>query len=69
VFDENDRAEMDRANDRVDAEMKLLESEAKARVAEGLLDPKIAKEAEQLRRQAESELHSLDEKKDDSADQ
>jgi hypothetical protein len=69
VFDDDDRAEMDLANDRVDAEMKLLESEAKAQVAQGLQDPKIAKEAERLRQQAESELRSLDEEKNDNADQ
>jgi hypothetical protein len=59
VFDEDDRAEMDRANERVDAEMKLLESEAKEQVAQGLQDSKIAEEAEQLGRQAES-VGSLD---------
>ncbi len=60
VFDDDDRSEMDRANDRVEAEIKLLESEAKEQVAQGLQDSKIAEEAKQLRRQAEDQLRSLD---------
>jgi hypothetical protein len=61
TFDEDERAEMDRANDRVEAEMKLLESEAKQQVAQGLQDSKIADEAQDLRREAEREIHKVEE--------
>lgn len=60
TLDANDKAEMDRANDRVDAEMKLLESEAKEQVAQGLQDEKIADEAKRLRREAEEDLRKVD---------
>jgi hypothetical protein len=56
----DDQSEMDRANDRVDAEMKLLESEAKEMVAQGLQDEKIADEAKQLRREAESDQRRIE---------
>jgi hypothetical protein len=52
---------MDRANDRVDAEMKLIESEAKEQVAQGLQDENIAKEAKQLRREAEEDRRRIEE--------
>lgn len=60
TLDADDKAEMDRANDRVDAEMKLLESEAKEQVAQGLQDEKIADEAKRLRREAEEDLRKVD---------
>lgn len=60
TLDANDKAEMDRANDRVDAEMKLLESEAKEQVAQGLQDERIADEAKRLRREAEEDLRKVD---------
>ncbi len=55
----NEEAPMDKVNDRVDAEMKLIESRAKGQVADGLQDEKLASEAEQLRVQAEKELEDL----------
>jgi hypothetical protein len=60
TLDADDKAEMDRANDRVDAEMKLLESEAKEQVAQGLQDERIADEAKRLRREAEEDLRKVD---------
>ena len=56
----DEAAPMDAANDRVEAEMKLLESEAKEQVAQGLQDEKLETEARQLRKQAERELEELD---------
>ena len=61
TFDENDKSEMDRANDRVDAEMKLIEGEAKEQVAQGLQDAKIADDAERLKRQGERDLRRIEE--------
>jgi hypothetical protein len=55
----DEQAPMDAANDRVEAEMKLLESEAKAQVAQGLQDDKLAREAERLRKEAEKELEDI----------
>jgi hypothetical protein len=52
-------AAMDKANDRVEAEMKLIESKAKEQVAQGLQDEKIARDAERLRQEAEKELDKL----------
>lgn len=58
---DDEKSEMDRANDRVDAEMKLIESEAKEQVAQGLQDENIAKEAKQLRREAEEDRRKIEE--------
>ena len=55
----HEKAPMDKANDRVEAEMKLIESEAKEQVAQGLQDPKLAREAEELRQEAENDLKEL----------
>ncbi len=55
----NEEAPMDMVNDRVEAEMKLIESKAKEQVADGLQDEKLADEAERLRREAEKELDKL----------
>ncbi len=57
--DTNEEAPMDKANHRVDAEMKLIESQAKEQVADGLQDEKLAGDAERLRQQAEKELDNL----------
>jgi hypothetical protein len=55
----DEESAMDQANNRVDAEMKLLESEAKEQVAQGLQDENLARDAEKLRQEAEKELEQL----------
>lgn len=59
--DTNEPAAMDKANERVDAEMKLIESKAKEQVADGLQDEKLAEQADKLRQEAEGELEKLNE--------
>lgn len=61
TLEEKEKAEMDLVNDRVEAEMKLLESEAKEQVAQGLQDEKIAEEAQRLRLEAEQDLRRVNE--------
>jgi hypothetical protein len=65
TFDDDDTAEMDRANERVEAEMRVLESRAKRQVADGLQDKKLAEDAERLRHTAEKELRDIDEARED----
>jgi hypothetical protein len=54
-------APTDQVEDRVEAEMKLIESQAKEKVADGLQDEALAREARELKKEAESDLNSLDE--------
>ena len=54
-------AEVDQIEERVDAEMKLIESRAKEQVAHGLQDEKLAREAQRLKREAERDLKSVNE--------
>ena len=61
TLEEEEKAEMDLVNDRVEAEMKLLESEAKEQVAQGLQNEKIAEEAQRLRLEAEEDLRRVNE--------
>ena len=49
-------AAMDQVEDRVGAEMKKLEGEAKKFVADGLQDDKLAQEGERMVAEAEREL-------------
>ena len=49
-------AAMDQVEDRVEAEMKKLEGEAKKFVADGLQDDKLAQEGERMVEEAEREL-------------
>lgn len=49
-------APMDQVEDRVDAEMKILEGEAKKQVADGLQDRELAREGERLQKEGEQEL-------------
>jgi len=49
-------AAMDQVEDRVEAEMKKLEGEAKKFVADGLQDDKLAQEGERMIAEAEREL-------------
>lgn len=47
---------MDQTNERLEAKMKLIESQAKEQVAHGLQDEKLEREAGRLKREAEREL-------------
>ena len=49
-------APIDQVEDRVEAEMKKLEGEAKKFVADGMQDNKLAKEGERMVEEAEREL-------------
>ena len=46
--------------DRLEAEMKLIESQAKEKVADGLQDDTLGREAQELKKEAERDLDSLD---------
>jgi uncharacterized protein YjbJ (UPF0337 family) len=49
-------APMDQIEDRVDAEMKKLQGEAKQQVADGLQNEELAREGERLQKEGEREL-------------
>lgn len=51
-----EKAPIDQVEDRVEAEMKILEGEAKKQVADGLQDQKLAREGEQLQQEGKREL-------------
>lgn len=50
-------APIDQVEDRVEAEMKKLEGEAKKIVADGLQDPELAREGERLKEEGEKGLN------------
>lgn len=50
-------AAIDQVEDRVEAQMKKLEGEAKKHVADGLQDDELAREGERLVKEAERELN------------
>ena len=52
----NEPAAIDQVEDRVEAEMKKLEGEAKRQVADGLGDKKLAKEGDRLKEEGQREL-------------
>ena len=54
----NEPAPIDQVEERVDAEMKKLEGEAKRQVADGLGDEKLAREGERLKEEGQRELDS-----------
>ena len=49
-------APIDQVEDRVEAEMKVIEGQAKEQVADGLQDEKLKREAQRLQREGASEL-------------
>ena len=49
-------APIDQVEERVEAEMKKIEGEAKQQVADGLQDDELAREAQKLKKQGEQEL-------------
>ena len=50
-------APIDQVEERVEAEMKKLQGEAKKFVADGLQDPELAREGERLKEEGEKELN------------
>jgi hypothetical protein len=54
-------APMDQIEERVEAEMKLIEGKAKEQVAHGLQDEKLEREAQQLKQEAERDLKAANE--------
>jgi uncharacterized protein YjbJ (UPF0337 family) len=59
-------APMDQVEERVEAEMKVLEGQAKEQVADGLQDEKLKKEGRRLKAEGERELKEVtsEDKKD-----
>ncbi len=59
-------APIDQVEERVEAEMKVLEGQAKEQVADGLQDEKLKKEGQRLRAEGERELKeaAIEEKND-----
>jgi hypothetical protein len=52
----NEPAPMDQVEERVEAEMKVIEGKAKEQVAHGLQDEKLEREAQRLQEEGEREL-------------
>jgi len=55
-------APIDQIEERVEAEMKQIEGSAKLRVAQGLQDEKLEREAQDLKEEGERELDEAKEK-------
>lgn len=58
----NEPAPIDQVEERVEAEMKKIEGEAKERVAQGLQDKKLEREARKLKNEGEREMDEAREK-------
>ena len=54
--DLNEPAPVDQVEERVEGKMKKLEGQAKKAVADGLQNPKLAREAEQLQKEGERKI-------------
>lgn len=52
---------IDQVEERVEAEMKVIEGKAKEQVAHGLQDEKLEREANRLKEEGERELQSVNE--------
>jgi len=61
----NEPAPIDQVEDRVEAEMKLIEGKAKEHVAHGLQDEKLEREAQQLKQEGERSLQAAKEAEDE----
>ena len=61
----NEPAPMDQVEDRVEAEMKVIEGQAKEQVAHGLQDKKLEREAKQLQQEGEQSLKEAKEAEDE----
>ena len=58
---------IDQVEDRVEAEMKLIEGKAKEQVAHGLQDPKLEREAQRLKEEGERDLQLVNEAANEAA--
>jgi len=61
----NEPAPIDQVEDRVEAEMKVIEGKAKEQVAHGLQDEKLEREAQQLKQEGERSLQAAKEAEDE----
>lgn len=61
----NEPAPIDQVEDRVEAEMKVIEGKAKEQVAHGLQDEKLEREAQQLKQEGERSLKAAREAEDE----
>jgi hypothetical protein len=61
----NEPAPIDQVEDRVEAEMKVIEGKAKEQVAHGLQDKKLEREAQQLKQEGEQSLKTAKEAEDE----
>ena len=61
----NEPAPIDQVEDRVEAEMKVIEGKAKEQVAHGLQDEKLEQEAQQLKQEGERSLKAAREVEDE----
>ncbi|MBA3354516.1 MAG: hypothetical protein H0U18_00965 [Pyrinomonadaceae bacterium] len=57
----NEPAPIDQVEDRVEAEMKVIEGKAKEQVAHGLQDKNLEREAQQLKQEGERSLKAAKE--------
>ena len=57
----NEPAPIDQVEDRVEAEMKVIEGKAKEQVAHGLQDEELEQEAQQLKQEGERNLKAAKE--------
>jgi hypothetical protein len=62
----NEPAPIDQVEDRVEAEMKVIEGKAKEQVAHGLQDEELEREAQQLKREGERNLKAARETEDEN---
>lgn len=53
-------APVDQVEERVQAEMKRIEGEAKKKVGDGIQDPELVREGERLREQGERQLEDAE---------
>lgn len=61
----NEAAPIDQIEDRVEAEMKVIEGNAKEQVAHGLQDEQLEREAQQLKEEGERDLKAVKEAEDE----
>lgn len=58
-------APIDQVEDRVEAEMKVIEGKAKEQVAHGMQDDELEREAQQLKQEGERKLKTAKESEDE----
>jgi len=61
----NEPAPIDQVEDRVEAEMKVIEGQAKEQVAHGLQDKKLEREAQKLKKEGERNLKAAKDAQDE----